>query len=580
MAREAAVSATAYRGPAIGAPSFVSDVTYSGSLKVDIWKPAIANRPTIIFLHGGAWATGSKTTAPYPEIAWRFAELGFAVFNANYTLGSGAPATPITDVKNLVAWVRTNAATYNADSTRVAIVGLSAGAHLGMMAGIQGTTGTSRPDAVVGWSTPADLEEAYSQGNGPATLGVGGYIGMALTGNEATYRLYSPVDQITSACPPLRLVASDNESTGLGHGGLAVVQTTSLETAAENVGVEVATRIFESGVHSFFSKYIPSSLAALLEYTDGVSDDVGGTCQWLNQTLGQERPAFSRTAASSRAVAVGRESTSLAGIITDPEAPAIAEPVYTQFWTHANTAALLLDPDVEVNVSDESGSDDGAVTIENPGDVPLGGQCLRATFFPRTVGDGGGESTVGADLVDVLDELREAHVLTWIRFSDGWETDFGQGDQADHKTMFFTHNTEADEDDHKRWEIKFGWGTSIRIQIETAQEDNDLIARVDPPCSTTDQSGTEVQSSFFFTGGWHSIFARVKHSSAPDVEDGAYQVWIDGELVFDAVDIDTGLVLAGGFTGFVLGRNLNQIPTQMQYCDRGPIIVWDRDPTA
>lgn len=302
MARTA-IGTNDFRAPAIGKPTYTESVVYSGALATSIWTPAVANRPAIIFLHGGGWDAQARNNPPlYASIAARFAELGFAVFNADYTLTGGSPQTPITDVLTLVAWVRTNAATYNADPQRVAIVGISAGAHLGVMAGITGVTGTTRPNAVAAWSLPADLEEAYSQGNGPETIGVGGYLNVALSGNEATYRLYSPTDQITSTCCPLRLVGSDAEVTTLGGPGLAVVQYTSMATAAAAVGVSVTSRIFTGTLHGVFDGNYYASLGS-----SGGADDIAATSAWLDRTLGQ------RPATSSRTVASGRTASSARG---------------------------------------------------------------------------------------------------------------------------------------------------------------------------------------------------------------------------------------------------------------------------
>lgn len=300
MARTA-LGTNDFRSPSIGLPTFTLSVTYTGSVATSIWTPAVANRPAIIVLHGGGWDSGSRLDVSYAAVAAQFAERGFAVFNADYTLTGGDPQAPIDDVLALVSWVRTNAATYNADSTRVAIVGISAGAHLGVMAGITGTTGTSRPNAVVGWSLPADLEEAYDQGNGPETLGVGGYINVALSGNEATYRLYSPVDQITSACCPLRIVGSDTEDTGVGDPGLAVVQYTSMATAAAAAGVSVTSRTFTGSLHGVFTGTEYPTLGS-----SAGANDIPGTCQWLRNTLGEIVPASSRTASASRTVSASR----------------------------------------------------------------------------------------------------------------------------------------------------------------------------------------------------------------------------------------------------------------------------------
>lgn len=262
-------------------PTCLSNVTYSGALQCDIYHYISPTaRPVLITLHGGGWDSGDKADLHYARLAVSFADQGFAVFNANYTLTGGAPQQPIDDVLALVAWVRTNAATYSGDGTRVAIVGISAGAHLGVMAGITGVTGTTRPNAVVGWSIPSDLEEAYSQGNGPATIGVGGYLNVALSGNEATYRLYSPVDQITSACCPLRVVGSDNEATGVGDPGLAVGQFNSMVSAAQAVGVSVTQRTFVGTLHGLFDGNDYPSLG-----TSVGANDIPAACAWMLQTM-------------------------------------------------------------------------------------------------------------------------------------------------------------------------------------------------------------------------------------------------------------------------------------------------------
>lgn len=252
------------------APGYTtSTVTYSGVLDVDIHKPILPNRRALVFLHGGRIGGASRTDPWYQTLAQLFALRGFAVFNADWTINSGAPQVPIDDVLTLVAWVRTNAVTYNADSTRVTAMGVSSGGHLAMMAGITGTTGTSRPDAVVSWSGMHDLEEAYNTEQGPEALGVGGYFNVELAGNEALYRQYSPTDQITSSCCPLRVVGSENENLG-------VVQVHSMEAAAIAVGVTVTKRVFPGTVHGLFTDSQPGYAG---------SSDVNETAAWIASTL-------------------------------------------------------------------------------------------------------------------------------------------------------------------------------------------------------------------------------------------------------------------------------------------------------
>ena len=170
------------------------------------------------------------------------------------------------------------------------------------MAGITGVAGGSRPDAVAGWSAACDLELAYGQGNGPATLGVGGYMNIVLAGNETTYRSISPTRQITSACCPLRIVGSSAEDTSASGPGLNVAQYTGMVAAAQAVGVPVVSRIFTSQVHALFCS--PS-----LSGPDfNGADDVAGTARWFTQlvqapTTASNRTVATRTRATGRTVA-------------------------------------------------------------------------------------------------------------------------------------------------------------------------------------------------------------------------------------------------------------------------------------
>ena len=297
MARTA-IGSNDFRAPAIGQPTFVSAVTYSGSLKCDIWKPGVANRPCIIIFHGGAWGATPQTRNTFPvyaSLAAKFAAYGFAVINADYTPANGTPQDAIDDGLALVQWARDNAGTYNIDSTRIVVLGVSSGGHLMLMIGIQGTPGASRPDAGVVWSAVADMEDSYTYV--PAEMER--VFGVALLGNEALYRSLSPVDVMDASCCPLRIVGSDAEETDVGSEGPPVTQYTDLATAAAAVGVSVTSRIFEGLVHGFFDATTPDNGRL-------GTNDIPGTCRWIIDTLGETPAASSRTAASNRTAAVGR----------------------------------------------------------------------------------------------------------------------------------------------------------------------------------------------------------------------------------------------------------------------------------
>ena len=81
------------------------------SLRLDLYTPsgAPSGLPTLLYLHGGAWALGDKSDAAVERLMPIVAN-GFAVASANYRLvPSVTYPAPIHDVKAAVRWLRANA---------------------------------------------------------------------------------------------------------------------------------------------------------------------------------------------------------------------------------------------------------------------------------------------------------------------------------------------------------------------------------------------------------------------------------------------------------------------------------------
>lgn len=85
--------------------------------------------PILIYIHGGAWVSGSSKT--HRPIGFGFAHHGYLVFNINYRLAPEYPfPIPYEDCVAATRWVAKNAAKYGGDATRLAIGGDSAGGNL------------------------------------------------------------------------------------------------------------------------------------------------------------------------------------------------------------------------------------------------------------------------------------------------------------------------------------------------------------------------------------------------------------------------------------------------------------------
>src|SRR5215470_18437383 len=104
-------------------------------LRFDHYRPLKVSgaAPVVVVVHGGAWMTGDPSQAA--GNALHFARRGIATVSLSYRL---APAhrfpAPLDDVRHGLRWVRAHAAELGIDPERLALLGLSAGAHLTLLA--------------------------------------------------------------------------------------------------------------------------------------------------------------------------------------------------------------------------------------------------------------------------------------------------------------------------------------------------------------------------------------------------------------------------------------------------------------
>ena len=108
-------------------------------LLLDAFYPsakAKERRPAIIIIHGGGWRTGNRTQ--HYALAQRLADLGYVCFTPEYRLSTEALyPTAVYDLKSVIRWVHAHAKNYDIDTTRIVVMGFSAG---GQLAALLGTT--------------------------------------------------------------------------------------------------------------------------------------------------------------------------------------------------------------------------------------------------------------------------------------------------------------------------------------------------------------------------------------------------------------------------------------------------------
>lgn len=115
----------------------VRDLTYrtidDRGLKLDLYVPYDRKPgPTVLYIHGGGWQSGSKEQ----YVLWYlpYLELGLRVAAVQYRLAGEAPApAAVEDSRCAFRWVVNHGAEYGIDGRRVVVTGGSAGGHLALL---------------------------------------------------------------------------------------------------------------------------------------------------------------------------------------------------------------------------------------------------------------------------------------------------------------------------------------------------------------------------------------------------------------------------------------------------------------
>lgn len=114
------------------------------TLQLDAYRPTgdtVTKRPAIVWVHGGGFSGGNRTSGEIVDQATTFAKKGYVNVSITYRLTpGGCSAGGVTpqcliairdaqhDAQAAVRFLRANAATYGVDASRIAIGGTSAGA--------------------------------------------------------------------------------------------------------------------------------------------------------------------------------------------------------------------------------------------------------------------------------------------------------------------------------------------------------------------------------------------------------------------------------------------------------------------
>ncbi len=184
------------------------EIVSNDTLTVDVYQPPDDGpHPVLVQIYGGSWQSGAP--GGFAAFAERIASLGFVVFAIDYR---HAPTyrfpTQIDDVRRALAWIGAEAATWHADTSRIVLMGRSAGAHLAMLAAY--APDAPRIRGVISYYGPVDLIEGYRHPPSPDPLDVRAieeaFLGGPPESAMELYRAASPISLVTRKLPPTLLV--------------------------------------------------------------------------------------------------------------------------------------------------------------------------------------------------------------------------------------------------------------------------------------------------------------------------------------------------------------------------------------
>jgi acetyl esterase/lipase len=217
----------------------------------DIYIPDQPTGASVLLVHGGGFVLGSRRMKPMRFLAARLFASGIAVCAVDYRMifRGGRLDESVEDVRDAIAFWSVRAAQLGLDARAISLVGLSAGATLGLLAAAGGAS-----SALAGLVCCFGLYEIEHL-RGPATL-----LPRMLfrTADRAAWIERSPRYAAQPAIPTLLLHGSDD-------GLVPVEQAHRLAAHRESIGLPTRLVIYPGAPHGFFNVPVPAADAGVEE---------------------------------------------------------------------------------------------------------------------------------------------------------------------------------------------------------------------------------------------------------------------------------------------------------------------------
>lgn len=136
------------------------DVKYGNdkrnTMNVLIPKGSKSDTPFILFMHGGAWVSGDKNDVAIVQLALGSAGIASASINYRYASNSVHYPELMSDVNSAVDYIVNHGKDWNVNTNKMAIGGISAGAHMALLYAYHYDSG-NHISSVISMAGPVDL---------------------------------------------------------------------------------------------------------------------------------------------------------------------------------------------------------------------------------------------------------------------------------------------------------------------------------------------------------------------------------------------------------------------------------------
>lgn len=261
--------------------SFTKGIEYSNAdgqhLQVNLAQPTGATsaaRPAVVCIHGGGFRAGKREG--YDKLCLTLAQRGYVAITVTYRLAPQYqfPAA-VQDCKTAVRWLRSHAAEYHVDPSRIGVTGGSAGGHLAQFLGV--TTGvpefegegfkdqSSAVSCVVNNYGPSDFTKSYGKSVDAAEV-LPLFFGGDLTTKLREHIVGSPLYWVTPrAAPTLCIHGTEDPYVAFEQATWIVEKLKAAQVEAELLPIQGAGHGFklpadaeraEKAMLEFFDKHL------------------------------------------------------------------------------------------------------------------------------------------------------------------------------------------------------------------------------------------------------------------------------------------------------------------------------------